>query len=252
MTISLRACRLLTRSQRETLDLIRNASIKEAGASAATPPEAGQGSFAHLAGACRAGRIVLNVPPCRYVTSGETLVLAALAALQRPALGAHLSEAPFREPLAACAVDLTSRGILLPLPAMAWTLLVEQGWASGRKRGRTPSVTDRRRAALVEPPQSPKCGSLRHRAVAFAVGRSTVTTAEFGDIGISRQTLSLICAEGLLERTGLGRYRLAAALDAHPLPRGQSGDQVRSTKGMVTSPFTSTGLPFRTIGDQRQ
>ena len=251
MTVSLRACRLLTRQQRETLELIRSASLR-ACVSTAGLPGPDERPFVKLARTCGHGRIALSLPYCGYVTSGELLVLAALAALQRPALGVYLAEAPVREPFAACAADLAARGVLLPLPAMAWTLLVEQGWASGRMRGRTPSVTDRRRAAMVEPPRSPKCGSLRHRAVAFAVGRSTVTTAEFGDIGISRQTLSLICAEGFLERTGLGRYRLAADIDGRPSPRGRPGDQVRSTKGMVTSPFTSTGLPFRTIGDQRQ
>lgn len=252
MTIGVRACRLLARSQRETLALMRGAMVSGVSAPAPASVSAEERPFADLAHACRAARIALGPPPCRYVTHDEALILAALAALQRPALGACLAEVPLRAPLAACAADLAARGAVLPLAATAWATLVAQGWASARKPGRAPNVAERQRVAASRPPAPPKSGSLRHRAVTFAAGRSTITTAEFDAVGISRQTLSLICAEGLLERIGLGRYRLAAPAQPRSSHRDRRRDQVRSTKGMVTSPFTSTGLPLRTIGDQRQ
>ncbi len=56
--------------------------------------------------------------------------------------------------------------------------------------------------------------SLRERAVALAEKHGEVRTKDLTDIGVHRCYLSRMCDEGLLVKTGYGRYRAACAAEA--------------------------------------
>jgi hypothetical protein len=208
---SVRPCRVLSRSQRETLALIRAGRDAERADSHRLSVDLIPGSFVRLARACTVHEIPMNGERSPYVTSGECILLAALAVLQRPLLAALLDGSPLRRELAACSSVLAADGVRLSLTTMGWALLVEHGWVNERMPVKAARVADRRRAALGAQLPSPE-GGLRHKAVSLATGRDTITTAEFRKIGISRQMLSIICADGLFERVRFGEYRLAATL----------------------------------------
>jgi hypothetical protein len=81
-------------------------------------------------------------------------------------------------------------------------LLRRSGSKGPKIRKRDLERAEARREASPRPP------TVRERALALALERGIVRTRDLTAIGVPRCYLAKMCAEGLLEKVGYGRYRL--------------------------------------------
>ncbi|NWK99031.1 hypothetical protein DM806_25915 [Sphingobium lactosutens] len=161
----------------------------------------GRQAFASLIAFARNRGVAIFPPGARFISDGEVELLANLAAAQRQAGRAFVDvdEQEF-EALLRCATVLLEAGIRLP---MAGLQCVALGLPESEK--------------MLFTRDRPATGIARARALSLVRSREVASTNEFFRIGVSRQYVSRLCKDGLIQRIRHGWYR------AMPIPpRGPS------------------------------
>ncbi len=163
--------------------------------------------FRALSDLCRARALCVAAATSRYVTPDEKLVLAGLAVQQRRSSAPIEFQWPgLGEILAECARSLIACGYRLTLNAAALFLLREN-WlianppAADRRTETDPARTRATPAAIRE-------GTAKWEVIEHVRHREVVTSAELQALGITRQYISLLRKDGILERVSFGNYRL--------------------------------------------
>lgn len=136
----------------------------------------------------------LFAPRSPFVSDGEIQLIGRLAAAQRQEVRLSQNDvADDRYRLLRCALLLREAGLWLPL-------------------AQTSVGTD----ATARAPRNAYAGVgglMRARAISLARSRQVASTSDFIGIGVSRQYVSRLCKDGLLERVRHGWYRAAPPVD---------------------------------------
>lgn len=150
-------------------------------------------AFDRLASMARLCGLTIFPPDSRFVSDGEVELLSNLAAAQR------LTGRP--------SITMDDRGLATLLPCSA--LLCEMGirlpvaalqTAASPPIGRQLALSARDHAAN---------GMVRARALSFVRTCAVASTDDFARIGVSRQSVSRLCRDGLIQRIRHGWYRAA-------------------------------------------
>ncbi|BBF68614.1 type IV toxin-antitoxin system AbiEi family antitoxin domain-containing protein [Sphingomonas bisphenolicum] len=152
-------------------------------------------AFARLSALARGRGLTIFPPGARFISDGEVALLADLAAAQRLAGRAYVGgDEQDRAALLQCAAILREAGICLPMAVL-------QSAAPGRARGKIQTAKDR-----------PMTGMARNRALSLVRAREIASTHDFAEAGVSRQSVSRFCKDGLIQRVRHGWYRAAPLL----------------------------------------
>jgi len=145
-----------------------------------------------VAMACRRG-LVIFPPGTRFVSDGEIELLANLAAAQRQAGRAFINvDSQEFAALLHCATLLRDAGNKLPMAVL-------QSVAFRLQHAHTlPSVKNRAADGVV-----------RARALSLVRARNVARSNDFAKFGVSRQSVSRLCKDGLIQRVRHGWYRAA-------------------------------------------
>lgn len=192
-----RSIKLLSRAQAAVLALLRGDRL----VTTRVPLDPlSRRAFPRLARNCVDSGLVFAEAGSSIASEDECLILAALAWTQKRRIGLKIDAGLVRA-LRVCTESQAMSGKSLPLTRPMRELLEARDWVDrAEPLARQPTPRS--------PVTKPRSESLRARAMAYAAGRPVISTAEFGRIGITRQYLSVICADGQLERIAYGRYRL--------------------------------------------
>lgn len=134
----------------------------------------------------------LFAPRSPFVSDGEIQLIGRLAAAQRQEVRLGQNDVA-DDRLLRCALLLREAGLWLPL-AQA-------------------SVGADATAHAPRNVYAGDGGLMRARAISLARSRQVASTSDFIGIGVSRQYVSRLCKDGLLERVRHGWYRAAPAVD---------------------------------------
>ncbi|MCI4654030.1 type IV toxin-antitoxin system AbiEi family antitoxin domain-containing protein [Sphingomonas aquatilis] len=157
----------------------------------------------------------LAEPATPFLTGDEQLTLASIALLQRQASQAiRFQNAARRKVLAQLAHQLDDAGVRLPLNQAVVAVLRTQGWLNPDATVGPTAVSERRRKAEARPIKYVTRGTAKWKIVEYLRHHERASAARLEALGITRQYISLLCADGIIDRVAFGYYALGKRVRA--------------------------------------
>lgn len=162
-----------------------------------------------LANHLRTSKCCLAALSAPFITSDEQLALASVALLQRQSSKAvKFADAARRGALVRLADALDREGVRLPLSQAALPILQDQGWIDAQTTVGPSGVSERRRKAEARPIAYVPHGTTKWKVVEYLREHPRASSSDLKALGTTRQYISLLCADGIIDRVGFGYYTL--------------------------------------------